>query len=118
MPPRRKKDTSIPRPPVSLNGADWGTSDAKHLMIQDMLDGLVPVDEKIKDIKKLFDDMYAHQPEFADFPFDDERYTNRVKSIQACVKRLQWAAQYDKTCLAEARVAQTSWLKTWPMAFT
>jgi hypothetical protein len=94
--------TEEPRPPVSLNGADWGTSDAKHLIIQDMLDGLVPVDENIKDVRRLFEDMYAHQPEFADFTFDEKCYKARIKGIQAAVKRLQWADQYDTTCLAHA----------------
>jgi hypothetical protein len=96
--------TSSARPPASLNGADWGTSDAKHLMVQDMFDGLVPVDENIKDVKQLFDNMYAHQPEFANFPFDKEHYKARIKHIQTSVKRLQWAAEYDKECLVEARV--------------
>ena len=91
------------RPPASLNGADWRSSDAKQLMTQDMLDGLVPFDEKIKDIKVLYDTMYAHQPQFADFPFDEARYKSRVSRIQATVKRMKWAALYDKQCLAEAR---------------
>ena len=34
--------TNDDRPPVSLNGADWASSDAKHLIVQDMMDGLVP----------------------------------------------------------------------------
>jgi hypothetical protein len=92
------------RPPPSLNGADWGTSDAKHLIIQDMLDGLVPVMENIRDISRLFNEMYAHQPEFANFPFDEERYKARIKCLQSLVKRLKWAANYDKECLAEARL--------------
>lgn len=92
-----------PRPPASLNGADWGTSDAKHLIVQDMLDGLVPYDEKIKDVKKLFDDMYAHQPEFVNFPFDEQRYKDRIKRIQDAVKKLKWARDTDSLLLAEAR---------------
>ena len=39
------------RPPASLNGADWGSSEAKHLMAQDMLDGLVPIDQPIADVR-------------------------------------------------------------------
>ena len=94
---------SARRPPPSLNGADWGSSDAKHLIIQDMLDGLVPVHENIKNVKHLFDEMYAHQPEFANFPFDEGRYKDRIKRLQTVVKRLKWAANYDRECLAEAR---------------
>jgi hypothetical protein len=92
-----------PRPPVSLNGADC-TTDAKNLIIQDMLDGLVPVDENIKDGRQLLKDMCAHQPEFAYFPFDKECYKARIKGIQAAVKHLQCAAPYGTTCSAQARV--------------
>ena len=72
------------RPPCSLNGADWGTSDAKHLMVQDMMDGLVPVNSKIVNTRKLFEEMYAHQPEFIDFPFDEDRYKARISRLQVC----------------------------------
>ena len=34
-------------PPVSLNGTDWGPSNAEHLIVQDMMDGLVPYDKLI-----------------------------------------------------------------------
>jgi hypothetical protein len=91
------------RPPPSLNGADWVSSDAKKLLVQDMLDGLVPVNEKIKDIEKLFNELYAHQPEFRDFPFDKERYKTRIERLQTSVQCLQWGAQYDKDMLVEAR---------------
>jgi hypothetical protein len=36
-------------PPATLNGADWISSDAKRLMCQEMMDGLVPVHGKIDD---------------------------------------------------------------------
>lgn len=38
---------------------DWAASDAKQLMAQDMMDGLVPYLVEIKNKKKLYDDMYA-----------------------------------------------------------
>ena len=95
--------TGNARPPATLNGADWGSSDAKKLIIQDMLDGLVPVREKVRDIEKLFNELYAHQPEFKDFPFDKERYKDRIERLQTNVRRTQWGAQYDKDMLAEAR---------------
>lgn len=88
------------RPPVSLNGADWVTSDAKRLMAQDMMDGLVPVDPT-KDAAKLFEEMHAHQPEFADFPFDRERHKGRVSRLQKVARNMQWSAKCDKECLAE-----------------
>ena len=91
------------RPPVSLNGAEWINSDAKKLMVQDMMDGIVPVDEKILNVEKLFNELYAHQPEFKDFPFDITRYTDRIGRLQTAVRRLKWASDYDRQCLEEAR---------------
>ena len=91
------------RPPVSLNGADWGSSNAKHLIVQDMMDGLVPYDKPIRNVRHLYDQMYAHQPEFRDFPFNQERYKARIGRIQKAVKRLKWASEYDDKCLKEAR---------------
>ena len=105
MPPSSQAKTKEKpdRPPASLNGADWGSSDAKHLIVQDMMDGLVSCEEPIKNVRHLFDEMYAHQPEFRDFPFDQERYKSRFTRIQKVVKRLKWAAEYDSKCLEEAR---------------
>lgn len=90
------------RPPASLNGADWGTSEAKQLLAQDMLDGIVPVDTKINDIERLHEELHKHQPEFKDFPFDLERYKARIGRLQENVRRLQWASAYDKELLEEA----------------
>ena len=104
MAPARPRRAQNPeRPPASLNGADWGSSDAKHLIVQDMMDGLVPYDVRIQNVRRLFDQMYANQPEFENFPFDKERYRDRITRIQKAVQRLKWASVYDKQCLAEAR---------------
>lgn len=104
------KDTSPPskeapkqRPPVSLNGADWRYSDAKHLIVQDMLDGLVAYDKPIKNVERLFNQMYKHQKEFADFPFDLERYKSRIARLQGVVKQMKWSADKDRIALDQAR---------------
>ena len=102
MPPKAKKPAAV-RPPISLNGAQWINSKAKHLMTQDMLDGLIPVDEKIKNVSKLYEEFYAHQPEFNDFPFDEQRYKSRIEALQKSIGRLVWAARYDSKCLFEAK---------------
>ena len=92
------------RPPPALNGAEWINSDAKRLMVQDMMDGIVPVNERIKNYRKLYDELYAHQPEFEDFPFDTERYRSRIIRLQDNVRRMKWASDYDQKCLEEARL--------------
>jgi hypothetical protein len=96
--------SSSARPPPSLNGADWASSDAKRLICQDMLDGLVPIDEKIHDVERLYNELYAHQPEFRDFPFDRTRYADRIGRLQTVVKRMKWAAQYDQECFNDFRL--------------
>jgi hypothetical protein len=68
-----------------------------------MLDGLVPFDRRIQNIRRLYQEFYAHQPEFADFPFDEQRYKDRIGRIQDVVKRLHWASNYDKAALDEFR---------------
>jgi hypothetical protein len=102
-PSTTKKKSKDDRPPATLNGEDWVNSDAKKLMVQDMLDGLVPVDKKIKDVKKLYDELYAHQPEFNNFPFDHTRYADQIARLQTNVRCLKWGASYDKELLEEAR---------------
>lgn len=103
MPTAAKKLSKADMPPASLNGAQWINSPAKHLMTQDMLDGLVSVDEKIKNVFKLYDTMYSHQPEFKDFPFEETRYRGRIEALQKSIGRLAWAARYDQQCLEEAK---------------
>lgn len=103
MPTVGKKLSKADRPPVSLNDAKWIGSPAKHLMTQDMLDGLVPVEEKIKNVFKLYSTMYAHQPEFKDFPFEESRYKGRIEALQKSIQRLAWAARYDDECFLQAK---------------
>lgn len=103
MPTIGKQLSKSDKPPASLNGAQWIGSDAKHLMTQDMLDGLVPCDTKIKNIFKLYSEFYAHQPEFKNFPFEESRYKSRIESLQQSVARLTWAARYDQACLEQAK---------------
>ena len=103
MPTAKKTLAAHDKPPVSMNGAQWISSPAKHLMTQDMLDGLVPVDEKIQNVFKLWSTMYAHQPEFKDFPFEETRYKGRIESLQKSIGQLAWAARRDQQCLEEAR---------------
>ena len=104
-PPRHGPTTrsKIDRPPASLNKEKWQYSEARKIIAQDMIDGIVPIDEKIKDTRKLYEELYAHLPEFNDFPFDKTRYDTRVKSLQGIVTKLKWAAQYDAEAFAHDR---------------
>lgn len=90
------------RPDCSVDGAQWGNSEAKKIMFQDLLDGLVPL-EKMRDVEKLFNQMHAGPPEFKEFPFDKENCEGRFSRLQTTVRRLRWAAAYDEECTKEAR---------------
>ena len=68
-----------------------------------MLGGIVPVQEKIVNVFKLWSTLYAHQPEFKDFPFEESRYKSRIESLQKSIARLSWAARYVQQCLVQAR---------------
>lgn len=105
MPTSKKTLAAADKPPASLNGAQWISSPAKHLMTQDMLDGLVPVSEKVKNIFRLWVTMYAHQPEFKDFPYEESRFKSRLEALQKSIGRLAWAARYDNQCLLQAKAA-------------
>lgn len=103
---RRKKATS--RTPTKAAGktkkkADWRYSDARQLIAQDMMDGIVPINETIKDPEKLYNELYAELPEFEDFPYDKKLFATRLKSLQATVSKLQGSAKLDIAAFARDR---------------
>jgi hypothetical protein len=72
-------------------------------MCQDMMDGLIPVDEPIKIPECLYLELYTDLPEFEDFPYC-RLVSSRIKSLQITVKRLQDSAQQaDIAALAHDR---------------
>ena len=103
MPTAKATLAAADKPPASLNGALWINSDAKHLMTQDMLDGLIPSDKRINNIFKLWTEFYSQQPEFKDFPYEETRFRSRLEGLQKSVSRLVWAARYDQECHDEAK---------------
>ena len=72
----------------------WISSDAKKLMTQDMMDGIIPVKEPIKDPQKLYNQLYADRPEFADYPYN-KNVPGRIKRLQATVDKIGDAAKKD-----------------------
>ena len=90
----------MPRAPKK---PEWALSDAKRLLTQDMMDGLVPVDQQILSYKKLYQEFYEGTPEFTDFPWD-HNFSGRVKRLQRTVRLLGTAAQNDAVLLAHDRI--------------
>mmetsp|Transcript_6587 Transcript_6587/g.9625 ORF Transcript_6587/g.9625 Transcript_6587/m.9625 type:complete len:203 (-) Transcript_6587:60-668(-) len=82
----------------------WRYSEAKKLMAQDMIDGIVATDIAIKDIKKLYDQYYAGHPFFKDFPFDKELFKGRVSRLQHSVQRYKEYSKMDSEAFAKDRL--------------
>lgn len=94
--PAAKKTTA----PAKL---DWAASDAKAMMAQDMMDGLVPIHKEIVNKKKLFDDMYKDCEEFEDWPWDAGKYYTRIRSLQKTVREMMAAKELDEAALIHDR---------------
>ena len=76
----------------------WITSMARQLIAQDMIDGIVSCEEPIKDTKKLYDELYAGNTYFSDFPYVHERFSGkqgRFASMQKQVLKLRAGATKD-----------------------
>ena len=82
---------------------DWAASDAKQLMAQDMMDGLVPVYTEIKDKENLYNDMYLGRPEFEDWPWHAENFYSHIRSLQQTVARMKEVKVRDQETLLHDR---------------
>ena len=100
LPSTDKKERKQPRPPATLNGADWKTSKAKMLVSQDIIDGLVPVTGPY-DVEALFNQYYKDHEYFANFPFDQQRYTDRIDRLRKAIGKLKHWADYDDEALKD-----------------
>ena len=85
--------------PPTAPKPNWRKSKAKQLVAQDMIDGIVPVDQPIKDPERLYNEMYADHEYFQDFPFDKKKFTGYFERLRKSVKLLGDSAKYDKEAL-------------------
>jgi len=86
----------------NLNDAVWLTSDAKKVMAQCFIDGILPLDSEL-DSKDIYDSLFSNHASFADFPYDKELYDGRLTRLRDGVKaRQDWAA-YDAAALMKDR---------------
>jgi len=99
MPPKKKPKKEL-----------WQHSEAKSIMAQDMMDGIVPCNEPIKDPERLYKEMHANRPEFKEHPYS-YLVPARIKTLQATVNKLGGAAQKDKDALMHAppELATRAW---------
>lgn len=91
------------KPAAAINGASWVNSNAKNLIAQDMIDGYVPMSEKLTEevVDEIYDQLYKGHEFFKNFPYDSERYKNRMESIQKTL--LQWKDSARKDAIALRR---------------
>lgn len=92
------------RPPAALNGALWRFSDARQIIAQDIVDGIIPLDDDDFDSQDLFENLWSHKQAFANFPYDKDRYDDRIKSMQRQVKGAQDWAFTDHAALMKDRL--------------
>ncbi len=97
MPKTKSKAKDEPKKP------NWRFSDAKQIMAQDMIDSIIPINVKINDTKRLYDELYASNPLFAAFPYDKKLYDTRVERLQKAVLLLKDNAKFDADALAHDR---------------
>lgn len=64
-------------------------------MAQDMYDGLVPVNEPIKDPFRLYTEFYLPKEEFKDFPWHPTNVPSRMARLQATIAKLGESRQTD-----------------------
>lgn len=87
------------RPPATLNGAKWGSSDAKKLMAQDIIDGLIPEEGPV-DIDEVYKTLYEGHELFKNFPYNRERYKARLDTLRTAVKTFKYWADFDAKAIA------------------
>jgi hypothetical protein len=76
------------RPPATLNNAVWRTSKAKQLVAQDIIDNEIPLVGPF-DVEEVFNRLYAGHTFFQNFPFDKDRYKDRIERLRNAMSKLQ-----------------------------
>ena len=88
------------KPPATLNNAVWKSSDARHLIAQDIIDGRIPPLGTPINPTEIFYRLYGDDhPYFKNFPFDHERYKTRIESLRETVDSLGYWAKFDDQAL-------------------
>jgi len=90
----------------NLNDAKWRTSDAKKVVAQAFIDGIIPLELKpdtLLDTKDIFDSLFKDHPDFKDFPYEKDAYDGRFERIRSAIhQRLEWA-DLDSAALKKDR---------------
>lgn len=88
----------------NLNDAKWKTSNAKTIMAQCFIDGIIPLDEEIPvDSKDACDNLFKNHPDFKDFPYDKDIYDGRLGRLRHAINQKQHWADMDAVALIKDR---------------
>ena len=90
------------RPPASTDGSLWRYSEARDQLAQDLIDGIIPMEGPF-DSKDIFDNLWADLPAFKQFPYDKQRYDDRITSMRRQVSSAQFRAAADHVALLNDR---------------
>jgi len=80
----------------------WQCSEAKSIMAQDMMDGILPCHQPVKDPERMHRELHADRPEFKDHQHS-RLVPTRIKTLQVTVHKLGGSAQKDKDALPQDR---------------
>jgi len=86
----------------SSKNLDWFSSDAKQVMAQCFLDGILPLDGEL-DAEDIYDSLFAGHPAFEDWPFAKELYDGRLSRLQDVIGKRQKWTDYDTVALKKDR---------------
>jgi len=90
----------------NLNDAKWKTSDAKKVMAQAFIDGIIPIElerDTPLDSKDTFDNLFKCHPDFKNFPYEKDIYDGRFERLQLAMHQRQKWADLDNAALLKDR---------------
>ena len=71
---------------------DWRTSDAREIVLDDLMEGRLPLDNDIVSEQEAWDEMYVSLPEFEDVVFS--QFKQRLKDHRKQVTRIKEAENF------------------------
>lgn len=89
--------------PASLNGAQWGYSEARKKIAQDIIDGFIPSTGKLN-VNEIYHSRYANNALFENFPYREELYKNRIDSLRKGIVKMKMWADFDSKAIKADRL--------------
>ena len=94
-------NNKTPRKPKNPAYIDWRRSEAKCIIIEDLVSGALPVDRKECSAEVAWELLYADHVEFTDVPF--AQFKARLSSHRTQVKKNLARSKFEEQCLVHDR---------------